>query len=265
MGCKCTADNKENNDLEFQQPTVTNKTNYSSIINSYDKRENMIGFENNNNEDESKNKSLQIGRINDSSNNSINKVIKFKELQKRTKIKQTIDNLSSTDSFENINLSNALSNRVQIPSNEDSQRYLMRLDDNYDLIALNDKVEIKNEIFNYNLLKFINEARTRPYEFSNHIIENLKFIKFDPTQSLETDYLFLKDDIHKVGLKTGKSAFIEAAGMLVLMESLLPLELKEDLIIEIPEKKENMFDKLYIENYLSKKYQSLDYKLFGFH
>ena len=80
-----------------------------------------------------------------------------------------------------------------------------------------------------------------------------------------TKNVFAKDNTYKVGLIEGKSSFIKAAEILALKESILPLEVHEDLMISIPDGKVSIYDKPFIEKYITKKFESLNFKLFGFH
>lgn len=129
-------------------------------------------------------------------------------------------------------------------------------------------------------------ARTRPSEFAKLVIEQVAYIKEynKTTKSIYTpkrnsshnidsednnrknfSYVFLKDEICKIGLIKGKDAFVEAANMLSLLNPMNPLTYQEDLNMQISDDKDDWVNKDYLELYLEDKSSYLPYKLFGFH
>lgn len=111
----------------------------------------------------------------------------------------------------------------------------------------------------------INLARTSPEEFSKLIIDEIANIYENNKDSSKGSYLFIKEDICKIGLLKGKEAFINAADKLCQNSKLPPLEHKDELCMQISKEKDDWVNKEYLEPYLVEKSSYLQYKYFGFH
>ena len=259
MGCKCSFDiESKNNDLEFQQQAITPK---NDLLNENPTQDDYKYVE--------YNEKL--------SDEKLEQTIKSKSKPAKSKFspfnlkrsKQTEQNLLKQITTLEDELENSVLFIDQLPSKEDSLTYLMKYDNKKNN---NIKIESKENLnklnernsFIENMLKYINLARTKPMEFTQYIIDSIQYITQDAKKTKGTEYIFTKDKI-KVGLLKGKDAFINAAEILVMQDSLPILELKQDLIIDIPEDKNQLASKVYIEDYLNKLLETLDYKLFGFH
>lgn len=258
MGCRCSFDNEtNNNDLEFQQQAITPK---NDLIN-----ENLTQ------------NSLKYVEYNEKlSNEKLEQTIKSKSKPAKSKFspfnlkrsKQTEQNIMNQITTLEDELENSVLFIDQLPSKEDSLTYLMKYDNKNNKITIESKENLnklnERNSFIENMLKYINLARTKPMEFTQYIIDSIQYITQDAKKTKVTEFVFTKDKI-KVGLLKGKDAFINAAEILVMQDSLPILELKQDLIIDIPEDKNQLTSKVYIEDYLNKLLETLDYKLFGFH
>ena len=265
MGCKCTFDNEEDrNDLEFEQQTIKHKK-------SVTRNASLDSFEFFNNEESNiKTNVKSTEPLASVRKNSTNARSKFSPInmknsntfdKKYTKV-TTFDNLSSNKVIDEDDIQSVLYIE-ELPTKLSKQPSLLKVSSDIDYFTIKNISTISS--FNTNLLKYINLARTKPYEFADHIIDSIKYIKVNEKTGKGNEFIFNKDDTCKVNLIKGKSAFIEAAEILAMQDCLTPLEFKEDLIIEIPNDKKLFIDKTYIEEYLNKKLDSLEYKLLGFH
>jgi hypothetical protein len=267
MGCKCTLESKDIDDLVLQKQKITSNSTFQSKIDSIDKKEYICRFDSFENEinDDILDKKHQVFDYEEKRKD--NDISKSKKLQNKIKFTNASESKSSRDSFEHIDLNNPLNTKNNnMVSSIDDQKYYIKSAESTDGTSSTEKESNDNiQFLNENILKFINEARTMPYEFCNHIIDNINYIKYEPQSSQMGDYVFVKDDKNKVNLMTGKNAFIQAAQTLALKDPMAPLEIRNDLIIKIPNDKEKMFNKTYIQDILAKKFNNSNYKLFGFH
>lgn len=108
-------------------------------------------------------------------------------------------------------------------------------------------------------------ARVNPYSFAVNIMDQIQFIQENERLSMKGSYILLKDEICKVGLVRGKSAFNEAAEMMAMQSSLNSLEYREDICMQISNEKEDWVDKEFLESYLEEKSSYLNFQFFGFH
>lgn len=131
----------------------------------------------------------------------------------------------------------------------------------------------------------INLLRSKPYIYSQKILNSLGYIKSTNKSNDNIDIknnkhisdnsnneycsnyfsYYVKQDICKIGLIKGQRAFVETAELLAIQDSIDLLIFKKDLCIEIPDNKSEWINKTYLETYLQEKAKNLNYSKFGFH
>jgi hypothetical protein len=109
------------------------------------------------------------------------------------------------------------------------------------------KAAKSTENFIEELLNAINRVRANPAEFAKNITDSIGNIKQE-----EGKIIF---DAHgtKVALVNGESAFLSAGQKLLTLESAAPLELSQDLVIQVPEDHKDWKNNGLITQLLAKK------------
>ena len=101
------------------------------------------------------------------------------------------------------------------------------------------------------IVKIINEIRQNPQKYAKIIEDSIKNIIIETKGDTNKKRIIYKDII-KVELNRGESAFIEAAELLQNMPPMSPLEVREDLCIDLSDFDGQEKDSKYIKEILSK-------------
>jgi hypothetical protein len=120
--------------------------------------------------------------------------------------------------------------------------------------------------FAYELLNQFNLARVDPKAFAKRIEEYIPYIKVIDNFSYFL-YENEKDKFPKVNLIKGERAFRDCINYLESMQSVQPLQLREDITIRVPDKPDEMNSKDKISTLITDKKKEIkeSYKTFRFH
>ena len=142
---------------------------------------------------------------------------------------------------------------------------------NYDISILRKKKKkkIKESCNQYDdeIIKLLNLARTKPLNYCKNIDYCITLI----TTNFEGQLVLGREDTNKIGLKEGISKFNECKRYLIQTDSCKPLEIDDDLCIEIPDDTQLWLDHEYIRQQIVDKQNEIlnetkkNYSLFGFH
>ena len=96
------------------------------------------------------------------------------------------------------------------------------------------------------MLSLINKIREDPVSYADIIEDSIQNIYEDQDKDDETKTRIIYKKKVKVALNRGEQAFREAAEELRNMNSLLPLEMKSDICVPLPEEEEEIKDSSYL-------------------
>ena len=96
------------------------------------------------------------------------------------------------------------------------------------------------------MLELINQIREDPVSYAETIEDSVQNIFHDQDKDDETKTRIIYKKKVKVALNRGEPAFQEAAEVLRNMNSLPPLELKNDICIPLPENEDEVKDSSYL-------------------
>lgn len=116
------------------------------------------------------------------------------------------------------------------------------------------------------MIRFVNLSRQKPFLFAKLIVDQLPFIIENTLDNRKKgNFILLKEEICRVGLLKGKPAFIEIAEELAMQDTLEPLELKEEMCLQIPNEIEDWVNQSFLESYLQEKFNFMESSEYGFH
>lgn len=116
----------------------------------------------------------------------------------------------------------------------------------------NEKIDKNKKYADYpqKMLELINKIRANPSSYADIIIESINNIIVNSNFDETKPKIIYKNKV-KVALFKGELAFHEAAEILKNMNSLPPLEFKEEICVPMPETEEELKDNNYLKNQIN--------------
>lgn len=116
----------------------------------------------------------------------------------------------------------------------------------------NEKIDKNKKYADYpqKMLELINKIRANPSSYADIIIESINNIIVNSNFDETKPKIIYKNKV-KVALFKGEFAFHEAAEILKNMNSLPPLEFKEEICVPMPETEEELKDNNYLKNQIN--------------
>ena len=200
-----------------------------------------------------------------------NLVIKNQDEENSDNIKIE-ENDNFDDEIENNNLNAIIENiESSINNNIQNQVKLILEKENDNYTELEQISEYQNiDKLNYNLTVFdlINKIRQNPSIYAKEIENNIQYIKEEKEiiknskgEKIEKIKRVFKKKI-KVALLRGEIAFKEAADFLKRMKPVRPLIFSEDILINLPETKEEIKDVKFLKKQAEKKKENSSIEIF---
>ena len=227
MGCSCLKNNKlKEKENEF---LITEDNNNSNNSQNIEKEENIIL------------KNEQLLNKQNTQNTSSNKEVPLKSNQS---INNSLNNINNNDEKNNKEENNITKSDINININKEINNNKINKDNP---IVKKESFYITNNLYNKKILEIINKIREKPSDYSKFVLDNISNIKSENREVLDQNtgmkeykqIIVFKKKV-KIQLYKGENSFLDAAKVLKKTPPMHPLEFKEDIIIPIPETKEQL-------------------------
>ena len=129
---------------------------------------------------------------------------------------------------------------------EQEQEQEQRQNNNNDNEKINEEKNTKYSEYPEKMLSLINKIREDPVSYADVIEESIQNIIEDQDKEDETKTRIIYKKKVKVALNRGEPAFREAAEELRNMDSMPPLEMKNDICVPLPEEEDEIKDSSYL-------------------
>jgi hypothetical protein len=129
---------------------------------------------------------------------------------------------------------------------EQEQEQEQQQNNNNDNEKINEEKNTKYSEYPEKMLSLINKIREDPVSYADVIEESIQNIIEDQDKEDETKTRIIYKKKVKVALNRGEPAFREAAEELRNMDSMPPLEMKNDICVPLPEEEDEIKDSSYL-------------------
>ena len=126
----------------------------------------------------------------------------------------------------------------------------------------NEKKRDKYSDYPQRMLLLINKIRKDPVSYADVILESIQDIVEEQDKDDETKTRIIYKKKVKVALNRGEAAFSEAAEELRNMNSLPPLEFKNDICIPLPEEEDEIKDSSYLREQVKNMRENVNIDVF---
>ena len=174
---------------------------------------------------------------------SKNEVLRKEKEEENVEYQEDNNNSQNDGAFGLTNKENDNNNQDQIYASKENEEQEQNNND------YENTVERKNSKYvDYpeKMLSLINKIRDDPVSYADIIEDSIQNIYEDQDKDDETKTRIIYKKKVKVALNRGEQAFREAAEELRNMNSLPPLEMKNDICVPLPEEEEEIKDSSYL-------------------